>query len=804
MLDFIFFLLLFPFFFSSLFQLFPKLIKHIELHTADGTETKLVPAIDEAAMNKMHFATTQQLVQSLTKLGEKVKDHDERISALEEQMPAQPSASEGRQTPVTANASVGRLHRVPQPPARLFDVAHAEHLANLVQLLVRPGVTSVGISSESTHSGSIGGDDGSTTALHTGAASDGAGGGDAAAMGGNGAAAAAVPLLADPVAVKGFGGAGKTVLAIRVCNQKAVQSRFKDGIFWINVGQHADGKTEQSVMRQTCALLLKESAADSAAAQKGGMLDAIRDAAAGRSCLFCFDDVWDASDVNKITHAIQSVAPGSKILLTTRDAEVTRDLDGSEFPIAELSPEAAAAMLKSCARKEVVSAWDPGTADLIAKSCGYLPALLAVIGRVLTPTAGKCSLQNMPKLLAQALRDVDRKAQSKKALNLFGYQHKTIVACLEVGVNALEEELRAQYLKMSVFPEDAVMPFQALRLLWGHEDEDDTRDTIRELCDKSLLKVGWMMPEFETAFPKIGLTPIGMTMHNLQYRYLREEHGTPDDARLDVGTEVGQCWQYYHEKYQCMQIPDEPINRAMLLKYCTGYDGLPDKELIMTYVEGIGSVLEKGIEKLKKEIEDDGDDYIYIEEDTATEERDVEKAIQQSLKDQGTAVPDGFFAPVEPHKNEEPAELCTNPCCARLQATAGNVLKMCTVCWKSVAAPSNDSAAVMKSVIQKLFLQLTKGCGQGGCENQHCANAEGASPLAPNVAVPSVLAMARNAQSAGISLCVSTGEKLRKKKVEALAEMGFPMRWCAAALERADGSVDAAAAWLCSIETPMA
>lgn len=513
----------------------------------------------------MHFATTQQLVQSLTKLGEKVKDHDERISALEEQMPAQPSASEGRQTPVTANASVGKLYRVPQPPARLCDVAHAEHLANLVQLLVRPGVTSVGISSESTHGGSIGGDDGSATALHTGAASDGAGGGDAAAMGGYAAAAAAVPLLADPVAVRGFGGAGKTVLAIRVCNQKAVRSRFTDGILWINVGQHADEKTEQSVMRQTHALLLKESAADSAAAQKEEMLDAISDAAAGRSCLFCFDDVWDASDVSKITHAIQSVAPGSKILLTTRDAEVTRDLDGSEFPIAELSPEAAAAMLKSCARKEVVSAWDPGTADLVAKSCGYLPALLAVIGRVLTPTAGKCSLQNMPKLLAQALRDVDRKAQSSKALHLFGYQHKTIVACLKVGVDALDADLREKHVRMSVFPEDAVMPFHALHLLWGHGDTDDTRDAIEALCDKSLLHVGRRVSGWANldgsadlakgeAYPP---TPIEMTMHNLQYRYLREEHSTAEGGKADATSPVGQCWDYFSNQFQPMSMDPE-------------------------------------------------------------------------------------------------------------------------------------------------------------------------------------------------------------------------------------------------------
>lgn len=485
-------------------------------------------------------------------------------------------------SPATAIASAGKLHGVPQTPNRLCDVAHADRLHTLEEFLVHGKLTSVGISSESTakqggssRAGSNGGDScantlpppppaASATASSDGGSVDGArAGGAASAV--VGAAADNVLLPNDPVAVRGFGGAGKTVLAIRVCNQKAVQSRFKDGIFWINVGQHADGKTEQSVMRQTCALLLKESAADSAAAQKGGMLDAIRDAAAGRSCLFCFDDVWDASDVNKITHAIQSVAPGSKILLTTRDAEVTRDLDGSEFPIAELSPEAAAAMLKSCARKEVVSAWDPGTADLVAKSCGYLPALLAVIGRVLTPTAGKCSLQNMPKLLAQALRDVDRKAQSSKALNLFGYQHKTIVACLKVGVDALDADLREKHVRMSVFPEDAVMPFHALHLLWGHGDTDDTRDAIEALCDKSLLHVGrrvsgWANLDGSTdlakgeAYPP---TPIEMTMHNLQYRYLREEHSTAEGGKADATSPVGQCWDYFSNQFQPMRMDPE-------------------------------------------------------------------------------------------------------------------------------------------------------------------------------------------------------------------------------------------------------
>lgn len=157
---------------------------------------------------------------------------------------------------------------------------------------------------------------------------------------------------------------------------------------------------------------------------------------------------------------------------------------------------------------------------------------------------------------------------------------------------------------------------------------------------------------------------------------------------------------------------------------------------------------------------------------------DLEKAIQQSLQDQSSANGVNSAAdpePVEPPKKEEPVELCTNPLCVQPQAS--NSLHFCKGCWAKVGAPADDPAAVMKAVIQKIFVQMTKGCGGDGCENVHCATAVGGASKPPNVALPAALAMARGAQTAGISLCVSASEQARKKKVEALGGMGFPMAW---------------------------
>jgi hypothetical protein len=538
---------------------FPAAIEQVTLE--DGTT---VPAINEDTLGKIHIATTQQLVQLNQSLVCRMDAVESRVDALEK------SAGETQEIPngvlhevsnlakqssnnPTPLPPQGELYQVPSLPRHLCDDAHAKHLRTVVQQLVGGSAVAIGVSSESTsqHAGT-GMNDGSSASQSVIAGAD-------------------APGTRQQLIVKGFGGAGKTVLGNRACRDPRVRQRFSDGILWISVGQHVDAETKDQVERTACNLTSKATSTQLSTGDsqgRGGRLDHFKNIMARKSVLFCFDDVWEASDVIEIVQVIQDVAPTSKILLTTRDAEVSRDLGAVEHTIRELPIAAAIQMLNKYARPEVAAAsiWNKTAAQAIAKLCGCLPVALAVIGRALTP-AGKCSFARMPELLCKSLANVDKKAGSKKALALFGYQHKTIVVCLRVGVDALEEDLREKYLTLSVFPEDAVMPFTALHLLWGHGDADDTRDAIHELRDKSLLSIGrevagWvhigdeMVSRPDDGSPAYPPTPIDLTMHNLQHRYLREEYSTADVDLKDEETDVGRCWQYY-TKFQNMRIDDD-------------------------------------------------------------------------------------------------------------------------------------------------------------------------------------------------------------------------------------------------------
>jgi hypothetical protein len=481
-----------------------KLDAYIDDPDRPGEKTNVIKdflAVDYSKIFMTNVGATQQLAELIIGLKQEVEALAERMGAVEEDLAdldTRLSQQKRKFGEIDArnderDQKIARLERqnelrqhitVPAEPTKLCSVAHKEHLDAAVQHLVNSNNARFAL------------------------------------------------------AVRGLGGAGKTVLAIRVARHPDVAKRFQDGIYWVRVGQSEKEETEHTVVKDMYAILLGAKPPSRSVRQ----LQEIKCAVAGKSCLFCFDDVWAAGDVSKLMAAIRSAAPMSKVLLTTRDARLVRHLDACEHPINELAPEAAVAMLKTHAPETVVAKWDAKVAAAIANQCGCLPVLLSVIGRTLAPS-GTCNLKKMSAMLKKSLSDVDKKLGSKELLSLFRYQHKSIEACLSVGVAALDAELRARYLKLAAFPEDSVMPFRALQLLWGDTDPDKTRDSINELADKSLLEI-----ERETAgWPALGdavaqdenPTPIGMTMHNLQHRYLRDRmsdgnHG----AALTLATEA--------------------------------------------------------------------------------------------------------------------------------------------------------------------------------------------------------------------------------------------------------------------------
>lgn len=447
-----------------------------------------IPTVDEAGMDKIHFAATQELMKVVGSLSKRADAVEQQVDAVvitvEQQRRQQQQLARdvdalkagGAATAATPDAPAepqpartAQLHRVPPLPGQLCDSAHDAHLVQVLQSLTDGADAAIGITSE----------------MHAIPGSSIPSGGG----GGGGDSVAGKHL---PVAVRGQGGVGKTVLGIRILNDPAMARHFTGGIYWVDVGQHDVAETKNAVVKELYDMLDSGSTRiDDPKSQLDKIKEVLKEAAAaaGPPRLFYFDDVWKASDVKEVMEVIQAATPGSKMLLTTRDAQVAQRLQAKPHPIDVLPIEAAEAMLKSYAPEEVQSGWSSKDARKVAEKCGRLPVVLAVVGAALS----EYSLRELVNKLDQSLADLDSDEyiDVEESLECFGYQHKTIVACFAVGVNALKPGLKERYLKLSAFPEDAVMPFRALQLLWGDvSNPAATRLTVNTLEKKSLLKIG--------------------------------------------------------------------------------------------------------------------------------------------------------------------------------------------------------------------------------------------------------------------------------------------------------------------------
>ena len=91
---------------------------------------------------------------------------------------------------------------------------------------------------------------------------------------------------------------------------------------------------------------------------------------------------------------------------------------------------------------------------------------------------------------------------------------KSGIKCLAMSVDWLNndtltwEKLQEQYIMLGIYPEDAQIPYESLKILWKLNDEDDVINIIHKLSRQSLL-----VDDRNKKY---------LTMHNLQCRYVIE------------------------------------------------------------------------------------------------------------------------------------------------------------------------------------------------------------------------------------------------------------------------------------------
>jgi WD40 repeat protein len=280
-----------------------------------------------------------------------------------------------------------------------------------------------------------------------------------------------------------MGGIGKTVLAIDLVNDDEVRRAFPDGIFWLTLGETIEPLRLQG---ELAAYMTAEAKAFATVNEARDQLRRLLD---GKSCLLVLDDLWHREDAEPF----DVLGPQSRLLVTTRDADLLVALGARELPLSVLSQELALDLVASWSG-QARDALPPATRD-VAEACGYLPLALALAGA---------------RVQGGAPWDELLSALQRGRLEFLDHPYGSVFNSLRLSTDALTEFDRDRYFELAVFPEDADIPIEAICTLWGHTgriEPDVSRDLLRRLHRRALLT--------------LHEDGSGISFHDLQHDFLR-------------------------------------------------------------------------------------------------------------------------------------------------------------------------------------------------------------------------------------------------------------------------------------------
>ncbi|XP_021715201.1 putative disease resistance protein At1g50180 isoform X2 [Chenopodium quinoa] len=295
------------------------------------------------------------------------------------------------------------------------------------------------------------------------------------------------------IAISGMPGSGKTTLARKVyltvkghqfkmCAWVYVSLEFqpRNVIIGILLSLYADDKTERNLIQNMGPDDLEKK-----------LYDVLKE----KKCLVVLDDLWEASDWNRLKNAFSIEASSSKLMITTRNTALLSSVDprGVTHEPKGLSPEDSWKLFRRKAFLDMkdICTRDPGMKDLgskMIKRCNGLPLAIAVLGGLLAP---KKTLKEWERVNKTFLRD----------------NNDVVTKVLELSYTSLPYHLKPCFLHLGNFPEDSEIPTKKLYRMWIAEGivaprndkptetlEDTANSYLQELVHRCIVQVGKLGP----------------------------------------------------------------------------------------------------------------------------------------------------------------------------------------------------------------------------------------------------------------------------------------------------------------------
>ncbi|RWR93465.1 disease resistance-like protein [Cinnamomum micranthum f. kanehirae] len=254
------------------------------------------------------------------------------------------------------------------------------------------------------------------------------------------------------IGVYGMGGVGKTIMMKHTNNRLKEDSIF-DHVIWVTVSKDTRLERLQSDIAKEIGIPLEEHDDRQHTSVK------IYAALHRRKFVLILDDIWKAFPLEEIGIPEPSEDNNCKVILSTRDLKVCRQMEIQKLIKVEVLPEKEAWDLfkVKVGGNMVITSKLEKVAKLVVKECGGLPLAIITVGR--------------------ALRQVDDVRVWRNALNELKFSTAGIEG-MEAGVFASlrfsymhlrNDELRACFLYCVLYPEDHEIPTMELVKYWIYE-----------------------------------------------------------------------------------------------------------------------------------------------------------------------------------------------------------------------------------------------------------------------------------------------------------------------------------------------